>query len=144
MPEAITSFSGEYRWLSNFWRAKVTYDGVTYPSVENAYQAAKTTDVMQRAQFTVCDAPEAKRRGKELTWIRDDWESAKVGVMRKLLQQKFAPGTDLAWMLVGTVEAELVEGNEWGDRFWGVCRGVGANTLGRLLMEQREFLQFYA
>ena len=35
-------------------------------------------------------------------------------------------------------DQELVEGNEWGDVFWGVCKGVGDNHLGKLLMEFRE------
>ena len=33
---------------------------------------------------------------------------------------------------------KLVEGNTWGDRFWGVCGGVGLNWLGRLLMQVRD------
>ena len=38
----ITEFSGEYRWLSNFWLTEINYEGFIYPSVENAYQASKT------------------------------------------------------------------------------------------------------
>lgn len=37
----IKGFFGDYRWLSNFGQAQVQLDGVTYPSVEVAYQAAK-------------------------------------------------------------------------------------------------------
>lgn len=40
--------------------------------------------------------------------------------------------------LLATGDAELVEGNTWGDRFWGVCNGVGQNWLGRLLMQVRD------
>ena len=39
--------------------------------------------------------------------------------------------------LIATGDAELMEGNDWGDRFWGVCRGKGENRLGKILMKVR-------
>jgi predicted NAD-dependent protein-ADP-ribosyltransferase YbiA (DUF1768 family) len=35
---------------------------------------------------------------------------------------------------------ELIEGNWWGDTYWGVCNGVGENHLGKLLMKIRDYL----
>jgi hypothetical protein len=35
----------------------------------------------------------------------------------------------------------LIEGNTWGDTFWGVCNGVGENNLGKTLMNVREILR---
>lgn len=40
----INHFSGKYRVLSNFYPSKIVYEGRVYPTVENAYQAAKTMD----------------------------------------------------------------------------------------------------
>jgi len=57
--------------------------------------------------------------------------------MHELVGIKFAAGRPLAGQLLETYPCELVEGNTWGDTFWGVCRGVGLNYLGRLLMGQR-------
>jgi hypothetical protein len=37
----IHGFFGDYRWLSNFHSCPVYFDGLLYPSSENAYQAAK-------------------------------------------------------------------------------------------------------
>ena len=37
--------------------------------------------------------------------------------------------------------AILVEGNSWGDEFWGVCEGRGENRLGCLLMDVRSDLR---
>jgi len=37
-------------------------------------------------------------------------------------------------------EAELVEENTWGDRFWGRSRGVGKNMLGQLLTALRKLV----
>lgn len=41
-------------------------------------------------------------------------------------------------MLLKTGDEELVEGNTWGDTFWGVCKGKGRNELGKILMKVRE------
>jgi N-glycosidase YbiA len=43
--------------------------------------------------------------------------------------------------LLDTGDAELVEVNHWRDFWWGVCNGVGANHLGRLLMTIRNELR---
>ena len=42
--------------------------------------------------------------------------------------------------LLATGKATLVEGNSWGDTFWGVCRGKGKNMLGKILMRVRKRL----
>ena len=80
---------------------------------------------------------DAKRLGRQVA-LRPGWDDLRVEVMRGLLARKFAPGTDLAPRLLATGDAQLVEGNTWGDRFWGVCRGQGRNQLGQLLMERRD------
>lgn len=135
----ITSFDGQYRWLSNFSPSLVVLDGVVYPTVEHAYQAAKTHPSL-REPFKYGTPGQAKRLGQRVT-MRTDWEQVKVAVMRELIQKKFLPHTMLGDKLLATGNAELIEGNTWGDRFWGVCGGVGMNKLGILLMEQREYLQ---
>ena len=135
----ITSFQGEHRWLSNFWPVNVFYEGRMYPSVENAYQAAKLHP-SARGQFVTCTPGQAKRAGRSGA-IRADWESDKVRVMEQLLAQKFFAGSALADRLLATGDAEIVEGNTWGDTFWGVCRGKGENRLGKLLMARRDELR---
>lgn len=133
----IDSFKGEHRWLSNFAATVVCYDGDYYPTVEHAFQAAKAADSKQRKW--VGDAPsarEAKRRGRQVG-LRADWEQVKIGVMRQILFQKFSYNVDLRERLLNTGDQELVEGNDWDDRFWGVCDGEGLNHLGKLLMEVR-------
>ena len=37
----IEQFQGDFRWLSNFAPVNVNFNGVIFPSTENAYQAAK-------------------------------------------------------------------------------------------------------
>ncbi len=136
----IESFQGEYLWLSNFWPVNVIYDGHLYPSVENAYQAAKLHP-SQRGQFRSRTPGLALwglvRRGQ----IRGDWEQSKLHVMEQLIAQKFSGRSDLAEKLLATGDAEIIEGNTWGDTFWGVCRGRGENNLGKLLMARRSELR---
>ena len=43
-------------------------------------------------------------------------------------------------MLLATDDMEIIEGNVWGDTFWGVCDGKGENNLGKVLMEVRQHL----
>jgi predicted NAD-dependent protein-ADP-ribosyltransferase YbiA (DUF1768 family) len=57
--------------------------------------------------------------------------------MREILIAKFSQNEDIKGKLLATGDTELIEGNTWGDTFWGVCRGEGTNWLGKLLMEVR-------
>lgn len=84
--------------------------------------------------------------------------------MRQLIAEKFLFPA-LAQALIDTGSVDLIEGNTWGDRFWGAVAGpaplpddrtptsavtawsidgviyTGENWLGRLLMERRSVLQ---
>jgi ribA/ribD-fused uncharacterized protein len=135
----IDRFHGDHGWLSNFWPSPIELDGATYPTVEHAFQAAKTLDLEAREPIRQTTSPgQAKRLGRKVL-LRPDWEQVKVEIMRGLLRKKFADPS-LAALLRATGDRELIEGNTWNDRFWGVCRGAGKNWLGRLLMEIRSEL----
>ncbi len=134
---AVEKFSRTF--LSNFWPAVVTYDGETYASVEHAYQAAKTLDLdLRRAVREAPTGAAAKKKGQAIpsSKLRPDWPELKLQVMEDLLRQKFAHA-DLRAQLLATAPKRLVEGNTWGDTFWGVCKGSGSNHLGQLLMRIR-------
>lgn len=140
MPDesTINRFNGEHSFLSNFYPCPLFYDGASYSSVEHAYQAAKTLDPDKRQRFQadgMLTATMAKKAGRTLQ-LRFDWENVKLNVMRHLLRLKFQQ-PDLRHKLLATGGKELVEGNTWGDRFWGVYNGSGKNHLGRLLMDVR-------
>ncbi len=136
----IDKFSGEYRWLSNFWFCQVQLDGITYPSTEHAYQAAKFTDPQTRKRIQkAITFQEAKRLGYG-QGLREGWDSMKLQVMENLLRQKFKPGSNLAEKLIATHPHKLIEGNTWNDTYWGICKGIGENHLGKLLMKLRQEL----
>lgn len=142
MKTEIGSFTGPNRFLSNFYPAEIDLDGVVYATLEHAFQARKTMDPDERAKIHAAKTPgEAKRLGRRVTLV-SDWEKIKIGIMRMLVSQKFIKHRVLRADLMATGDAPLVEGNTWGDTFWGVCRGKGQNWLGRILMEIRaEFLK---
>jgi len=139
----INGFFGEYRWLSNFWLCPVVFDGVTYPSVEHAYQAAKTLDIHERDYILRLPKPgDAKRAGRTVT-IQPYWENIKVTVMHTLVDTKFMLNKELQKKLLATGSRELVEMNRWNDTFWGVSEQtrLGANILGKILMDVRTKLR---
>lgn len=131
------SFRGNLGFLSNFHEATIYVDGERYRSVEHAYQAYKTTDPWSRKLIREARTPgEAKKLGKSVL-LRGDWDEVKIDLMRSFVRKKFE-NPFLRPLLLATDRATLVEGNTWNDTFWGVCRGVGQNWLGKILMEVRE------
>ena len=134
----IDSFRGEYFFLSNFFPCRISYGGMIYASSEHAFQAQKTKDLDLRREFTVAfklTAGIAKRRGRSVP-LRGDWENIKLTAMSGIIHSKFS-NPDLRQRLVATFPALLIEGNDWGDHFFGVCDGYGENHLGRILMRER-------
>lgn len=149
METIIDSFGGEHAFLSNFHYCPVELDGVTYPTVENAYQAAKTQDPVKRQAFVNITPSEAKHLGRSLD-ISPNWDLVKRSIMQKLLEQKFNV-EKYKKKLLDTGNAKLVEGNWWHDNYWGICscdkctvayaNKKDKNQLGQLLMEIRKSLQ---
>lgn len=137
---AIDRFREKYAFLSNFHPSEVGMDGILYPTVEHAYQAAKTLNPGLRAAIRNAGTPGyAKQMGRAVK-LRDDWESVKLDVMLDLLRKKFSH-EDFKRQLLATGDSTLIEGNDWGDHFWGMSgyhpKRVGLNHLGRLLMQVR-------
>lgn len=143
MKICFNSKTRETAFLSNFYAALVDYEGLRYPSVEHAYQAAKTLDLELR--LAIAQAPsaiEAKRMGG-LARLRPDWDSIKIGVMRDLLEIKFRD-PDLRARLLATQGALLSHKAPW-DGFWGDGpNGRGQDLLGTLLMDLRDRLVLQA
>lgn len=136
----IDKFSGEYRWLSNFW----IHDTVRGLSVEHHYQAAKTTNFDDWLLIMSAETPgKAKRFGRPIEKggmivIREDWDAVKLTLMEQFTREKFATNHDLREKLLDTQGSLLIESNTWHDTFWGVCNGVGENNLGKIIMKVRD------
>lgn len=139
----ISEFRGSYSFLSNFFPSPIMVDGLRYPTVEHAFQAAKTTDKIWREKIRNATTPSrAKLFGRRCP-IREDWEEKKLEVMEYLLQIKFRSPA-LQRRLLETDDLLLIEGNTWGDTYWGAVRSngkwEGENQLGQLLMKLRKEL----
>ncbi len=128
----INRFKDEFAFLSNFYKEP---DGT---DVEHEYQASKTDDpAYKMAIQREPTAARARALGRSpLVPLKKDWDQIKGGIMYELVRAKFKDPV-LRDKLLATGDACLVEGNNYNDTFFGVCRGVGKNMLGIILMRVR-------
>ena len=146
IPTQINEFRGDYAFLSNFYPAPVSYMGQTYANNEAAFQAQKTLSAREQRKFCIFrmhNPSDAKKLGRDLT-LRPDWEKMKVRFMYEICMCKFMQNPELRDKLLATGESTLIEGNNWGDYFWGKVNNCGENQLGIILMDVRAKLQWNA
>lgn len=143
----------EHKFLSNFYKVDVEYDGVIYPSSEHAYMSAKSDEEVEIdgktykwkefCQNSTIKPSKVKGESRFLTLV-DQWDEIKVEVMYLCLVSKFRQ-EPLRSRLLATGLQNIQEGNWHGDTFWGVDLrvnpNVGENNLGRLLMRVRDELR---
>lgn len=132
-------FRDEYYFLSNMYPSPVELQfqsgTVKFTCAEAAFQACKVPG--HEGGFAGLNGYDAKRDGKRVL-LRSDWEQVKLAAMRIVVNAKFTQNPHLMAKLCSTGSLPLVEENSWGDRFWGVCKGVGQNHLGKILMDVRD------
>lgn len=157
----IEQFRGEYFFLSNMYPLHIpilALCGIRVPTSEHVYMSGRFIDPeIQRevAEVRACgdtSTPYAHglavknfaysllEQGHEQL---PSWDTAKLELMYTAVARKFFPGSDIAAALKATGSRELVEGNDWGDRFWGVDpvgSQNGENHLGKILMQVRSEL----
>jgi ribA/ribD-fused uncharacterized protein len=119
---------------------------------EHAYQAGKAHAMvdkskMARAEYILSiraepDPTKCKHIARKCKIDVALWDSIKDSVMREVVFEKFFQHEDLRDKLLATHTAMLVEGNTWGDKYWGRVDGKGLNHLGVILMETRGYFQF--
>ena len=88
--------------------------------------------------------PRRRQKAGRMVQLRSDWEQVKLPVMERLVWTKFYSDEELAEKLIATDFALLVEGNDWGDKYWGKvpdANGEGENHLGKILMRVRARLR---
>lgn len=148
----VNRFRDEYAFLSNFHKCKIRdYEGNEFTSAEAMFQSYKTTDPKIRAKFAKMGPKEAKAAGRKVK-LRSDWEEIKFDVMWYVVYQKFSQNSLLTRQLIETSGMRLVEGNTWGDKYWGAIPTkvpvkdsetivlTGDNRLGQILMQVRKIL----
>jgi len=135
----IKEFKNEYRWLSNFAPVEIELDGIVYPSVEHAFQSAKSLDPKWKKFCQSEKNPAEIKRQSRLLHLPENWNDIKDEVMLYCLKQKFN-NLKFKSRLLATGDQEIKEGNWWGDKYWGVDfkTGVGQNRLGKMIMKIRQ------
>lgn len=126
------------RFLSNFYKCTIPYGRFVYESSECAYMSAKREDMKWKEFCSTNSSAEVKKKSRSIKLV-SNWDQIKIRVMFDVLRIKFAI-PELRDKLLATGDQELIEGNDWGDTFWGVDKntGVGRNFLGRILMQIRQ------
>lgn len=136
----IKGLFGEYRWLSNFTKCDIHFEGLDYTSSENAYQAAKIVPD-ERIEFTKMSAYDSKKYWRNFTPLYNSrvWDDKKYDIMYVIVFDKFTRNLDLNNKLKDTGNKFIEETNHWDDTFWGVDykSGKGKNSLGKILMDIR-------
>lgn len=122
-------------WFSNMviLDDAIKYDGNTYNSVENFYQAMKTLDKNERKKISLLNPYSSKQYVKKIE-IRSDWKDIKLKVMEFGLRKKFKKGS--TWLeKLKSFPYDIIEYNNWNDKFWGVCvfTDEGENHLGKII-----------
>ena len=136
-------FREKYAFLSNFYDAPVIFRGKYYPTSEHAYQAAKFTDENIQEEIRRCSTPgQSKRLARRYAdRIVDNWNDVKKSIMYSILCEKFKH-PELKRKLL-EVDEPIVEENNWGDTYWGVCDGEGENHLGKILTRIKREIQVF-
>ena len=166
MTTEIAGFSGKYNFLSNFYPVEIEYQGLTFASVEQAYQWAKlATAPKGKVRFRLVLAKihvdtnpaHAKRLARDvweqqftsdekLIWIRTLREPTMLALVRDKFNPDFNP--ILARLLEETGDLLVTETNYWHDNTWGECTclncrnrnlasGGAQNKLGKIIMQVR-------
>lgn len=137
----IDHFDGQYEFLSNFSNHRVLYCDLWFDTNEHAFQWRKAVNKKEAIAIQFADTPgKAKRLGRKCHLV-SDWEQIKDQVMLDIVRLKFSQHTLLQRFLLATGDRPLIEGNTWNDTYWGVCKGIGKNKLGKILEKVRQELR---
>ena len=120
----------------------IVYDGITYPSTENFYQAMKYQDKETRAYVATLKPHGAKAYSRANKMTSFVFEEKKLQIMEFAQKQKYSK-EPFKTKLLATGDVLLEEGNWWGDKFWGVDIKTrqGENHLGKIIMKIRDQLK---
>lgn len=135
MITSITSFKGEYEFLSMTFNHDITVDGLTYTNAESAFWAQRVADVNARIKYTRLSGNKARAKALQAIPI-DNWDETKDDIMKFILQIKFSDPV-LKKKLLSTGKARLKNVNTYRDDYWGIYNTKGKNKLGKFLEELR-------
>lgn len=147
------AFASENAYLSNLSKCHFTFDGMSFDSVERAYQheRARRLNAPDLAQ-QIYDSrrPIDAKRLSHHVQSNDTWDREKREVMKNILIAKFTQNVSLRDLLISTGTKQLIEATH--DPYWGASallgskilkngKWTGKNELGSVMGEVREDLQ---
>ena len=142
--DSITEFKGLYAFLSNEFEAQVGLEGLVYPTVAHAFQAARTTDRDLRAQIAKADLSQLYSLCETID-NPPDWSRTRLRVMECLLRDKFLRNRELQRRLLDTGTRNILntyeDASQPSNLYWGVVQSKGQNQVGQLLMQIRKDLE---
>ena len=149
----FTKFSAPFGGFSNFAETPISVGDKEFPTTEHAFQYYKMScintpgSLEQAEKILLATTPTkakalASKKGFAMTSSQIDyWDKNRVEIMESLIAIKFKPNSDMAGLLLLTQDRQIIEKAPW-DCFWGSGRtGNGKNILGKILMNQRYYLQ---
>jgi N-glycosidase YbiA len=152
----ITRVKDRYGWLSCMSPHPVYHNGAQYRTCEALFQCLRFQEYPEiQEEIKACLSPmgakmiarrEREKLGRGIFW---DQAEDDIDRMKLCLRLKFEQHPELQRQLIETGETEIIEDCTTHDResarFWGAVkvgnRWIGANRLGKLLMEIREEMQ---
>ena len=100
----------------NIWHSRtVSYDGETYPTAFNAFQAQKEAKV-DRKNFTTCSWSEAAVMGRNCKIDVTAWDAGREELIANILFEQASQHQDFAKKIIKCGD-NIVE-NSMGDRWW--------------------------
>ena len=134
-------FRKEYSFLSNMYHSPFTINGTHFKTVEHFYQSNKTENLYEKALIINAEKPTAAKAFGKKCHLVDYWSvNYMLAVMKLGIRYKFENHLELQTKLLAITEP-IIEDNDWGDTFWGICNGYGINYLGKLLTEYKTELE---
>lgn len=132
-------------WFSNMepFDEPLVVDGISYPAVENYYQAMKLfPEDFEGRKYIASLSPQKSKTEIRKMKVRKLCPVQKIEIMNFALNHKFDHHTSWGKRLMENKVEFLIEYNNWGDVFWGydVEKNEGKNYLGLLLTARRSSL----
>ena len=100
------AFQSHHAHLSSMFPCVIKFDGIEYKSAEHLYytEMAKHHDRLDLVNeiINAKDGYAAKKVGRKITELADDWEIAKIKIMKKIVHLKFDQNDSLRDKLLAT------------------------------------------
>lgn len=154
MKDNIITFN-PYNWLGNMGNSKIYYCGEEWISVESLFQAMRFNDesIRQKIRKQSISLTSRLTAFKYFDYlVVEPMSSMDIENLRTAMTLKFDQHIMFRLKLLQTGNAQLIQylknSTDVEDEFWGMTlknnERVGANMVGKILMEIREKLIYYS